>query len=312
MIDLIIPVYKNKTGLRTTLESVNFNVFNVTVVEDGSNEIHGLKWPVKVIKQKNTGPGQARQRGINETSNPYIMFIDAGDVFTSKEVQEKIAETIAANPSVDVFQWQYYYKDKLTGPQDNRLHGKVYKRVFLKYHGITFSKAGSYLDEDIGFNRTCRLILRSRGLYYKYIEEPVIKWVEDRTSVTQKDGRASLYRDQTKGLALNSIHCLNICGGKVNDYFLRMEINEIACALYYWFIQTALNRPEFLNDAWQGAKIFFDRYGNKISPADASQGSKRFIQIIKDAEKLPFHINLIRFINDIHSFKNVPKWYCGK
>ena len=312
MIDLIIPVYKNKKGLRTTLESINFKIFNVTVVEDGSNEIHSLKWPVKIIKQKNAGPGQARQHGINETSNPYIMFIDAGDVFTSKEVQEKIAETIAADPSTDVFQWQYYYKDKLTGPQDNRLHGKVYKRIFLKYHGITFSKAGSYLDEDIGFNRACRLILRDRGLNFKFIEEPVIRWIEDPTSVTQKDKRASLYRDQTRGLALNSIHCLNICKGKVKSQYLLLEANQIGAALYYWFIQTALCRPEFLNDAWKGAKIFFDKYGNMISPSYATEGSRQFIKTIKDGEKLPFRINFVRFINDIHCYKDVPNWYCGK
>ena len=116
----------------------------------------------------NSGPGFARQYGINKTSNPYIMFIDTGDVILLGE-QQKILQTIEENPNVDVFAWLYYYKDELTKHSDNRMHGKVYKREFLDKYGITFCAESSYMDEDVGFNRTCRLLTD-----FYYIDEPII------------------------------------------------------------------------------------------------------------------------------------------
>lgn len=315
MIDLIIPVYKNREGLLITLNSINYNVFNVVVIEDGSKEIHKLKYPIKVFRQKNTGPGMARQHGLNITTNPYVMFIDAGDYFISKEVQEQIAKTIEQDPVTDVFQWQYYRDSTLSAQSDNRMHGKIYKRVFLTYHNITFSKSGSYLDEDIGFNRACRLILLNCGKCFRYVNVPVIKWVKSDSSITQKDNNASLYRDQTKGLAINSIHYINNCIGKVKDQYIYDEINEIASALYYWFVQTAANRPEYLNEAWRGAKIFYDKYNNKINVDSGSLGSKNFIRSIRIGFRfnaLPFRINYGRFIQDMRQYKNVPPWYCGQ
>ena len=44
------------------------------------------------------------------------------------------------------------------GPDDNRLHGKIYSRKFLNEHDITFCFESSYMNEDIGFDRTCRII----------------------------------------------------------------------------------------------------------------------------------------------------------
>jgi hypothetical protein len=37
------------------------------------------------------------------------------------------------------------------------MHGKVYKREFINKYGITFTPESSYMNEDIGFNRACRL-----------------------------------------------------------------------------------------------------------------------------------------------------------
>jgi glycosyltransferase involved in cell wall biosynthesis len=38
MIDLIIPYYNNPEGLIQTLNSINTNVFKITIVDDGSND----------------------------------------------------------------------------------------------------------------------------------------------------------------------------------------------------------------------------------------------------------------------------------
>lgn len=191
MIDLIIPVYKNYEGLIRTIESINFKIFDVTVVDDGSMESYFIEYPLHLIMlEKNVGPGMARQYGIEHTHNPYIMFIDAGDIFISDEAQEGIKNTINTNPSLDFISFQYYHYGELTKETDNRLHGKVYKRSFLEKYGVTFAPESSYFDEDIGFNRTCRLCTKM-----SYIELPVIEQIKDKESLTQRNNHAALYRD---------------------------------------------------------------------------------------------------------------------
>jgi len=314
MIDLIIPVYKNLKGLKRTLESVNYKVFKVTVIEDGSNEVTGIQRSTDIFRlKKNIGPGQARQYGIDNTSNPYIMFIDAGDIFISKEVQYEIEDTVAANPYVNVFAWLYYYKNKLTDHLDNRLHSKIYKRQFLEKYDITFSRAGSYMNEDVGFNRTCRIISNSICQPIFYIDKPIIKWVTDENSLTQKNNRQVLYEKQTEALSINSIHCISCCRkNNIEESLIQAEINEIAMALYYWFIRTAAERPEFLPQAWRGAKIFYDRFSKNIDPNELIIGSTRMKKCMLYRNEIGFPINILRFKRDMENFKNLPSNYLTK
>lgn len=166
------------------------------------------------------------------------MFIDTGDIFLSEVVQKEIAYAIYRDPNVDIFSFPYFHKDKLTTDTDNRMHGKVYKRKFIEKYGITFCPLESYLDEDIGFNRTCRYFTDM-----EFINTPVIKQVYDENSITQKDNQASLYRDHPGALSIVSIHTVNTL--IKNNIDPQEEINQIAISLYYWFIRTMAERPEF-------------------------------------------------------------------
>ena len=61
-----------------------------------------------------------------------------------------------------------------------------------------------------------------------------------------------------------SIHTINTC--IKNNIPIEEELNSITIALYYWFIRTAAERPEFIQDAWNGVKIFYDYYKKEINP----------------------------------------------
>ena len=241
------------------------------------------------------------------------MFIDAGDEFISKEVQEEIAQTVESDKDTDVFFWLYYYKDQLVNHGDNRLHGKVYKRSFLKKYDIAFSRAGSYMNEDIGFNRTCRIILKDRYKEIRFIDIPVIKWIANDDSLTQKDNNRSLYESQNRALAINSTHCISCCRkNKVKESLITEEINEIAMALYYWFIRAAAERPEFIRNAWDGARIFYSKFSKEINPRDLIIGSTRMKQCLYYRDKINFPINILRFTRDILFFKEIPSYYLTK
>ena len=98
------------------------------------------------------------------------MFIDTGDVFISQEIQTEITHAIYEDPNINIFSFPYYHNDKLTKETDNRLHGKVYKRKFIEKYDISFCADSSYLNEDIGFNRTCRYLTD-----IEFINIPIIK-----------------------------------------------------------------------------------------------------------------------------------------
>ena len=62
MIDLIIPYYNNPQGIMDTLKSINFNIFNVTIIDDGStNYLPPTLFGAQVFRYyDNRGPGHAR------------------------------------------------------------------------------------------------------------------------------------------------------------------------------------------------------------------------------------------------------------
>ena len=232
------------------------------------------------------------------------MFIDTGDIFISKEKQKKIVRVIQANPQANIISFPYYYKDSITTDIDNRMHGKIYKRSFLEKYGITFCAESSYMNEDIGFNRTCRLCTEAELKPIVYMSNPVIRWIEDENSLTHGN---VLYTKQTRALSLVSIHTIEIC--RKNNVDATKEINQIAIALYYWFIRCAAERPEYLQEAWNGAKIFYNYVKNDIRASTLAIGSAAIKKCLSYKNKINFPINIIRFAYDIQKYKTLPQWY---
>ena len=301
MIDLFIPYYNNRIGLLNTLKSIDQSIFKVTIIDDHSTTppLFPLDAAQCFRLNMNCGPGQARQKGLNKTSNPYIMFLDTGDIFISHEIQKDIAGTIAANPNTNMFSFAYYYKDEITKETDNRMHGKVYKREFLNKYGITFATESSYMNEDIGFNRTCRLCTEAAAQPILFINQPVIKWIKDENSLTQKDDNVVLYKDQTRALSLVTLHTIEIL--RANNINPETEINQIAIALYYWFVRTAAERPFYMQYAWHGARIFYKALKEEIDPNKLLLGNSYLKKCLQYREKIKFPINILRFAHDIHN-----------
>ena len=309
MIDLIIPYYNNPEGLERTLASIDHNIFYVTVIDDHSDKTVTNPAADQVFRyNSNQGPGYARQWGIMKTSNPYIMFIDTGDTFASWEVQQTILETVEDNPEENVIQFSYYYDGEITKSTDNRLHGKIYKREFLEKYKLAFPSTTTWMNEDIGFNRACRLCTNSEDKPFMFIDIPVINWIREEDSLTQKDNQEALYKWQTWSLSLASVYCIETC--RQNGIDVEEEIHEIAVALYYWFIRTVAERPEFLECAWDGAYLFYNHYKKEINPNKLLVGNAYIKKSLKYRNQVPFQINILRFAHDIYNFV-IPKNYYG-
>jgi glycosyltransferase involved in cell wall biosynthesis len=87
-ISVVIPLFNKELYIRRAIDSVlsQINLPNeIIIVDDGStdnslNVVKAMTNPrVKLISQTNAGECAARNRGIDEASNPLIAFLDADD-----------------------------------------------------------------------------------------------------------------------------------------------------------------------------------------------------------------------------------------
>ena len=92
-VDIIIPAYKAQDTILRTLSSVAMQEIvddlEVTIVNDcdgiGYQKFVDMFSPYfkirEIVMEKNGGPGDCRQFGLDNTSNPLVTFIDADDTF---------------------------------------------------------------------------------------------------------------------------------------------------------------------------------------------------------------------------------------
>ena len=101
MIDVIIPAYNAHKTIGRTLTSIamqiNRPLLKVYVVNDGSKEdykdiINNYKDVINIteIRIKNSGPGAARQVGLEASNSEYVVFIDSDDTLYNEFVCESI------------------------------------------------------------------------------------------------------------------------------------------------------------------------------------------------------------------------------
>lgn len=87
-VSVIIPAYNEEKNIGRCLESIKNQNYpeekiEIIVVDDGSTDQSvniARKHGVKVLRQKNKGPGVARNKGVYEASGDIVAFIDADDV----------------------------------------------------------------------------------------------------------------------------------------------------------------------------------------------------------------------------------------
>ena len=187
MIDVIIPAYNATETIGKTLESrinqKNVSDLSVTIVDDCSKDSYEkiCEYYSKFVKIKlirldiNSGPGVARQIGIENSNNPFIVFIDADDEFYDENALSNLYKGVYKYYDLCIGQTYYVREDQVLY-FDECLHGKIYRRRFLNENNICFN--GCRNHEDNAFNElwlcTCKEInyLDESVIIYKYNNNP--------------------------------------------------------------------------------------------------------------------------------------------
>lgn len=118
MISVVIPLYNKAPHISRAIESVlaqTVQPSEIIVVDDGSSDgsdkivKNYLKQGVKLIQQLNQGVSAARNRGVEEASEPYIAFLDADDEWLSQHL-EYLSQLISQYPHASLFSTAHFIR----------------------------------------------------------------------------------------------------------------------------------------------------------------------------------------------------------
>ena len=196
-LEIIIPAYNSHKTIIDTLESIsiqeNMPSYHVTIVNDCGESYGEI---IKKYKNKinideittptNSGPGFARQYGIDNTKSKYLLFIDSDDCLYDKNSIQKLYQKIDKTRAELVISSFIYNRDgeSIVRNRDSvYLHGKIYKREFLEKNNIKFNNSRS--NEDNGFNSLVLLL----GPGFIVIDDITYIYNDYENSITRRNNR---------------------------------------------------------------------------------------------------------------------------
>lgn len=281
-IDVIIPAYKAQSTIVKTLASIAcqsiIDDVDVTIVNDccpnGEYDafvsMFAPYMSIREIKmQANGGPGQARQYGIDNTSNQYFTCIDADDTFAGALALEELRAGINLNPAIQCCVGTFIeLRENLQMIQHQNdmvwMFGKLYKRSFIDKYNIRFNETRA--NEDTGFNTIVKLLCSdNQNEIVHWINEVVYYWHEKKDSITRINDCQYAYDQSFCGWTDNMIYASEEArrcqpfNGNIDQHIL-----ECMMQLYGYYIETLARNLVFADQNWEYCKKFYHRCYKKI------------------------------------------------
>lgn len=212
LISIIIPVYNSQEYICACMESIlkqiNINC-EIILVNDGSIDNSGKICDsyrekhdfIKVIHQKNGGPSEARNTGIEYAKGKYIIFIDSDDIIDEKAIEKLLK--FAKEDESDIIFYGYrceirskniikvskiYYEEKTCEMEEFKkdfckyldkwylslITNKMYKREIINKNNIKFDimlKNSEDLVFNFEFMKFCKKVSIKEDILYYYLKK---------------------------------------------------------------------------------------------------------------------------------------------
>lgn len=207
MLDIVITHYKEpweicrKQFVMLDMQRrVDWSEVRVTVINDGGCRIPeeylaGLSYQIEQVDIPHGGISAARNTGIENATEPWIMFCDCDDCFSNIYALEDILNVIkGASASKYDLMWSRCYEENTSSgiisliPKIRTFvfcHGKVYRREFLMEQGIRFDTALK-MNEDSCFNAV--IVARTHRIGEICSHVPPYTWIRRENSLTGQEG----------------------------------------------------------------------------------------------------------------------------
>ena len=245
-VDIIIPAYNAHKTIDRTLFSIamqdNIKDIYVYIVNDGSiidyseqvNKFSKFMKVKELLLKKNSGPGYAREYGIEHSSNDFLVFIDSDDIlFNSNSIINLLNSMNNDKSDIVISNFREEVNNGYISHENDIIfmHGKMYKRKFLIDNDIKFNN--SYANEDNGFNNL--LLLHNPKI--SYLNEETYIWKNNSQSITRKNNHEYNIKG-LNGYIYNIEWALNIAIEHNCDNY---KIAELAyccfIAVYLYYLQ---------------------------------------------------------------------------
>ena len=200
LIDVIIPAFNSHKTIKKTLASISIQTIkhkiSVIIVNDGGEDYEDIikffssELDLREIKIKNSGPGAARQAGVDSTTNKYIFFVDSDDLlfdcFSIENLLQKISEDeniVYVNSSFIEENVGREYSKKPSN--ENWLFGNLYQRSFIEENNIRFPEIRA--NEDVIFNMEIRILAKKLNKKILFYDQVTYLWKWNEKSTTRKN-----------------------------------------------------------------------------------------------------------------------------
>lgn len=256
-VSIIMPIYNAEEYLEKSLDSIigqTYKNIELILINDGSTDrsLEILKRysnrdkRLVLVSIENSGPGFARNKGLDLARGDYISFVDADDWVREDAIETLMTRALKNNydlvssnhfrvgEKVEVSKNNYKtgelkdtYKTFKTSSSFGYVWGKLYKRTFIEENKIRFSEERKVFLEDTLFN------LKALAYNPKYyvLNEPLYYYniLDDSLSNTREDITPRVVRvleDYEKFLDEKDLYKENL------DLFIALATRTIAWSLF--------------------------------------------------------------------------------
>lgn len=177
-VSVIIPAYNVEEYVEQAIESVLSQTImpeEIIIINDGStdNTAHVLeKYEnnsfIKIFHTLNKGLGEARNRGLKESSSEYVYFFDSDDLLNSSFI-EKIKFNIKqySNPDIIFFSGQSFHDKNYKGKSD---FFPIYDRGVNEYFKGSYSLISTLIDQNSFYSSACLYVSKKELWTFKNLK----------------------------------------------------------------------------------------------------------------------------------------------
>ena len=291
MIDIIIPAYNAHNTIEYTLSSIALqtckDIINVYIVDDCSENnydylINKFKTMINITIIRldvNKGSGVARQTGIDSGYSPYIMFIDADDIYIDIFACERMMTAMNEHPNVYLISSSFYEEMSHTKYIEHEkdltwMFGKMYRREYLNKHNIRFNNTRA--NEDVGFHSKLLGVASSEDTAI-FLPNLIYLWKNNSESITRTNGIEYSYNSGFIGYINNKLEAYHF-EGVDEDYKIK---NACCCLLecYATYYESIQITPNFAQQILDKTQEFWDGYaGFAYHSYDEKERDKLFVE----------------------------------
>ena len=183
-VSVVVPLYNKACYIERVLASIaaqTLSDFEVIVVDDGSTDggdriAEGYADPrFRVVRQPNSGPGAARNRGAAEARSPYLAFLDADDAWRPRYLETGVhilnEHPLAVSVSCT---WIEYPQGSSAGPVWS------HRGISEGLHRVSPGTPAPVFDAMVAYMHPCATLIRA-GEFRRWggFEEGGCRFAED-------------------------------------------------------------------------------------------------------------------------------------